>query len=94
MRQTISWVGSTGDGDRQSWAAAQLSFDAYEAFLGTLDDPERRQRLEELKVDDAMTDETFLAAKNAASAFQDGLTKLFFETNDHLTVAAQRYGVF
>jgi hypothetical protein len=78
----------------QAWAAAQETFDAYEAFLGILDDPDRRRHLEELKLDDAMTDETFRQAKAAASAFQVGLNKLFFKTDDKLTMATQTYGVF
>ncbi len=78
----------------EAWEAAKLSFDAYEEFLSILDDPDYRERLEKLKVDQVMTDEIFGRAKQAASAFQAGLTKLFFETNDDLTSAAQTDGVF
>jgi hypothetical protein len=74
--------------------AGATSFDAYEAFLKILDDPGDRDRLSKLEVADAMSDATFRRAKDAATAFQEGLTTLFFETNTDLTKAAQAYGVF
>lgn len=78
----------------EAWDAARTSFGAYEDFLTILDDPGSRERLEKLEVEHALTDEVFGRAKKAASAFQGGLTKLFFDTNEELTLAAQTDGVF
>jgi len=78
----------------EAWDAAKRSFDAYEDFLKILDDPGERSRLEELKTADAMSDDTFKRAKKDAEEFQEGLTKLFFETDNALTSMAQIAGVF
>lgn len=78
----------------EAWSAATESFDAYEDFLGILSDDAQRKHLAELRVEDAMTDKVFLQAKTAASAFQGGLSELFFRTKPDLTKAAQNYGVF
>lgn len=78
----------------QAWDAAVTAFDAYERFLVLLDDPAHREHLALLKVEDAATDAIFNEAKSAASGFQDGLMKFFFNTNDNLTADAQKYGVF
>jgi hypothetical protein len=43
---------------------------------------------------DAASDKVFQEARSIGTAFQDGLTKLFFETDSMLTKATQRYGVF
>lgn len=55
---------------------------------------EKRTRLEELGIDDAVDDPVFQEARAVGTTFQDGLTKLFFETDAKLTKATQRYGVF
>ena len=78
----------------EAYDAAKISFDAYEDFLKILDDPDLRKGLENLKVFDAMSDQTFNRAKKAASEFQVGLTKLFFNSNEDLTSFAQTNGVF
>ncbi len=74
--------------------AAAYSFDAYEAFLAILDDPEKREHLKTLKVADARSDGVFDEARRVAGDFQRGLTKLLFETDRDLTNAAQTDGVF
>jgi hypothetical protein len=68
--------------------------DQYEQFLGTLADTETRNRLEKMTLDEAVTDPTFKMARGIGTRFQDALTKLFFATNEELTRATQRYGVF
>src|SRR5439155_9142363 len=42
----------------------------------------------------AMTDEIFGRAKRVATKFQEGLTQLFFHTNNELTSTTQVDGVF
>ncbi len=78
----------------EAWDAAKRSFDAYEDFLKILDDPDLRSRLEKLEAADAVSDDTFKRAKRDAEEFQEGLTKLFFGTDNALTSMAQIDGVF
>jgi len=78
----------------KAWPAAKQCFDAYDEFLKILDDPSARDRLADLKVDQALGDDVFERAKKAASEFQAGLVKLFFEADSDLTLATQTYGVF
>jgi predicted nucleotidyltransferase len=75
-------------------ATAGSLLDAYNEFLGILMDEDKRKRLESMEVDEAIEDSLFLEARSIGTAFQDGLTKLFFGTNPDLTNATQRYGVF
>ncbi|ACY14892.1 conserved hypothetical protein [Haliangium ochraceum DSM 14365] len=74
--------------------AANDLYGAYDAFLGILCDPEKRDRLRALTKADAFGDELFGEARDIGKRFQSGLTKLFFDTDDELTKATQRYGVF
>jgi len=75
-------------------AAGKTIFDAYNQFLTLLGDQTRREHLDKLGAEDARSDEVFKEARDIGTTFQDGLTKLFFETNEDLTKATQRYGVF
>lgn len=68
-------------------------FDAYEGFLEVLDDSAKRDKLEKLDVDES-DDKVFEDTRAIGNAFQDGLSKLFFNSNEKLTEATQRYGVF
>jgi predicted nucleotidyltransferase len=74
--------------------AARTAFDAYEDFLAILDNDLDRKLLTELDAPGAEADSTFVRAKDAARNFQDGLSKLFFGTNEGLAKDAQSYGVF
>ncbi len=74
--------------------AGREIFDAYERFLHVLNDPVKRDRLDKLDVDEANDDDVFQDARMIGNAFQDGLSRLFFRSNDELTEATQRYGVF
>jgi predicted nucleotidyltransferase len=78
----------------QALDAGTAIFDAYDQFLTMLGDEEKRSRLEKLGVEDAANDPSFQEARTVGTAFQAGLTKLFFETDASLTKATQRYGVF
>ena len=78
----------------QAWDAARLAFDAYDDFLGLLDDAANRAHLKALKVDNAASDALFGRARDIATRFQQGLFALFFGTDDTLTKAAQADGVF
>ncbi len=75
-------------------SAAVKCLEAYDAFLDILSDDAKRERLNELGVEDAFQDDVFLQAREIGTSFQEGLTRLFFESDTDLTVAVQRYGVF
>ncbi len=74
--------------------AGQTIFDAYDKFLTMLGDKAKRDHLDTLGAEDAGSDPVFAEARTIGSAFQDGLVELFFRTNEELTKATQRYGVF
>jgi hypothetical protein len=74
--------------------AGKLLYDAYDAFLRVLSDQRERERLESLGVDDAHSDLLFRETREIGTAFQEGLTKLFFDSDPALTRSPQRYGVF
>jgi hypothetical protein len=78
----------------QAKEPARKVLGAYNDFLGVLDDGNRRDELERLGPEEALSNELFNNAKETANRFQDGLTEFFFSTDMKLTRAAQRYGVF
>jgi hypothetical protein len=69
-------------------------FASYDGFLGILRDVDKRGRLAELTPDSMKSDALFAETREIGNTFQDGLTGLFYETNEALTKATQRYGVF
>lgn len=69
-------------------------FGSYDAFLGIVGSEAKRNHLDSLGPDEAVSDSLFLATKDVGNGFQDGLTALFFRTDKSLTDAALRYGVF
>ncbi len=74
--------------------AGRAIFDAYNQFLTLLGDPDKRKHLDQLEAEDSRSDQVFQEARDIGTAFQDGLTRLFFGTDAELTNATQRYGVF
>lgn len=66
---------------------------AYDEFLSVLNG-NRRDELDNLGLDDALKNDVFKKAEDTANRFQEGLSEFFFSTNEQLTKAAQRYGVF
>lgn len=84
--------------DFGAFEAAGDIFGSYDAFLGVLRDADSRDRLEKLnRAEEALSDSTFIRAREIARNYQSGLVKLFFKTDQAdggLTEMAQRYGVF
>jgi hypothetical protein len=68
-------------------------FESYDEFLALLGDEDKRRVLENLNFTDAQTNPLFADVRKIGYRFQDGLTKLFYETPDirELTIM---YGVF
>jgi hypothetical protein len=88
---SLAWLALEFDAKPE---VARGIFDAYDAFLAILQDGERRKRLEGLTPDTMKADPLFRETREIGDRFQDGLTSLFFGTDDALTTAIQRYGVF
>lgn len=68
--------------------------DLYEQFTAILQDATQRNRLETMKLEDAVDDPLFREGRRIARGFQEALDELFFGTDPTLTRATQRYGVF
>jgi hypothetical protein len=73
---------------------ALVLFDAYNEFIGTLDDRKKRTRLEKLDDQNAADDKLFQELQRLSHRFQDGLLRLFFRENQQLRDLTQEYGVF
>lgn len=68
--------------------------DAYDRFLAMLSDEDARKRLERLRFDDAGHDSLFVEIRDLSHTFQEGLTDLFFDSDDKLRSLVIKYGVF
>jgi predicted nucleotidyltransferase len=73
---------------------ARALFDSYDAFLGLLADPDKRDGLKRLPLDALGTDATFAEVRTFGKEFQRGLDRLFFEEDEALRELIKRYGVF
>lgn len=76
------------DGD-----ASRLLFSAYNAFLGILNDAEKRTRLQALRAEDSGRDSLFTDIREISDSFQNGLDKFFFD-NKNIGPLTRKYGVF
>jgi hypothetical protein len=71
-----------------------MIFDAYDAFLGFIDDREKRERLKKLSFDDLGKEPVFREVVHLGRDFQTGLDRLFFEEDAVLSGLIKSYGVF
>lgn len=71
-------------------------FDAYDGFLALLDDPVKRKRLDELKVDQVADDPIYQQVRTFGHRFQHALNEIFFseEKAPDLFALTKTYGVF
>lgn len=70
-------------------------FDTYDAFLGGLDDPERREALKRLTEEEIGRSEVFRDMSRLARRFQnEGVSSLFFADDPLLRELIITYGVF
>jgi predicted nucleotidyltransferase len=67
--------------------------DSYDAFLGLLADPGRREHLKNLKFEEVGRDAPFEQVRRISHSFQRGLTSLFFG-DESLRDLIVKYGVF
>ncbi len=73
-------------------AGAKL-FESYDEFLGMLDDDGTRDRLENLRAENAASDETFGRVREISRQFQIALDSIFFG-NELVGPLTRKYGVF
>jgi hypothetical protein len=69
-------------------------FDSYDNFLSLLNSEAARQVLEQLTPDEAYENSEFLEAREVAHKVDEALLKLLFESNDKITEAVKKFGVF
>jgi hypothetical protein len=76
-------------------APARKAFDAYDQFLGMLNDQDVRDHLENLRSDEGDSDEQYNRARKLGAQFQDGLTTLFvLDRSTAYPSLTAAYGVF
>jgi hypothetical protein len=75
-------------------ATAKQILSAYDAFLATLDDPDKRKRLSGLKPEDSYADAVFEDLRARSHDFQSGLIDMFYKENEQLRELMLKYGVF
>lgn len=69
------------------------TFGAYEHFLATMDDPNKRDDLKKQPFD--YGDEgLFREMRQVSREFRDGVNELFFDSNENLAKLTKGYGVF
>ena len=73
---------------------APAIFDSYDNFLGLLAHAEKRECLEKVSPDDAYESAVFLEAREVASQFDAGLTRLLFDADSSIKALVRKYGVF
>ena len=71
-----------------------LLFDSYDRFLAAMDDPEQRKHLEKLNYQQSREDAQFNALRDVSRDFQEGLRRLFFESDHRLAALSQIYAIF
>lgn len=65
---------------------------AYDRFLATVDDREKRAVLEGLKFGESSS--LFEEMRQVTRDFTEGLVKLFFDSNQTVAELTRKYGVF
>lgn len=80
--------------DKYAPSLASEVFDAYDAFLGILNDEEKRHELEQLAPEEAYGNAVFLEARAVATRFDEAVLTLLFESEDNVTRLVKRYGVY
>jgi len=74
-------------------SASKPIFHAYNEFIGILNDPEKRGRLQALRAEESGRDSLFAEIRRLSDTFQNGLDKFFFE-NRNIGPLTRKYGVF
>lgn len=73
---------------------ATVLLDAYDYFLGQLDDANVRYHLKELPPEKAAADTKYKEIQAQCDRFEKALERLFFDDSPHLAPLTRKYGVF
>jgi hypothetical protein len=73
---------------------ASILFGAYDEFIGLLNEPENRERLETLQQEDVDSDDVFKRAKGIRTQFREGIQRLFLDNRSPLYPFTIEKGVF
>ncbi len=72
---------------------SRVIFEAYNEFLGILNNVDKREHLQALRAEESERDSLFGEIRRISDAFQNGLDKFFFE-NQNIGPLTRKYGVF
>lgn len=71
-----------------------ILFDCYDTFLGILNNPDKRGKLESMKMHEINSMDVFLECREIGDKFQEALTSIFLEDDKDLKLLTIKYGVF
>lgn len=86
LRRADGWPGAK--------RAATEVFTSYDAFLGILNDADKRRELGSLPLEQAATNETFKLVRNLGQQFEDGLNSYFLDGPPDVTLLSRKYAIF
>jgi hypothetical protein len=69
-------------------------FLSYDQFLHALADPDARTKLEAVRFEDALDDQTYAGLRDVSQRFRRGVTRLFFDVHPRLPKLIRDFGVF
>jgi len=75
-------------------ATARKLFDSYDRFLGVLDDPDKRARLETLTPTAMSSSALWEEIRDSSHDFHSGLLDVFFGLDNDLRELTTQYGLF
>lgn len=68
--------------------------EAYDSFVGMLDDPNKRSRLAGLHPGMSVTDDVYQEARDLSHSFQDALDLIFLGEDEEIAKLTKIYGIF
>ena len=86
LRRADGWPGAR--------RAATDIFSSYDAFLGILNDTDKRKELGNLPLEQAATNPTFNLVRNLGQQFEDGLNAYFLDGPTDVALLSRKYAIF
>lgn len=86
LRQADRWPGAK--------RAATDIFSSYDAFLGILNDTDKRGELSNIPLEQAATNTTFNSVRNLGQQFEDGLNAYFLDGPSDVALLTRKYAIF
>jgi predicted nucleotidyltransferase len=78
----------------QLWPSVRKLFDAYDAFIGFLNDTEKRSRLSKLTPSEMEDDPVYRDARKIRHNFREAIHEIFLTPGNPISELAIRFGVF